>query len=39
VLEHAAAKGSLIYPQHFAGPHTGRVVETAGGFAYVPGRA
>jgi glyoxylase-like metal-dependent hydrolase (beta-lactamase superfamily II) len=39
VLEHAAAKGSLIYPQHFAGPFFGRVAETAGGFAYLPGRA
>jgi glyoxylase-like metal-dependent hydrolase (beta-lactamase superfamily II) len=38
VLEHAAAKGSLIYPQHFAGPHIGRVAEKAGRFAYVPGR-
>ena len=38
VLEHAAAKGSLIYPCHFAGPHIGRVAETKGGFAYLPGR-
>jgi glyoxylase-like metal-dependent hydrolase (beta-lactamase superfamily II) len=39
VLERAAAKGSLIYPQHFAGPHIGRVGEAAGGFAYLPGKA
>jgi glyoxylase-like metal-dependent hydrolase (beta-lactamase superfamily II) len=39
VLEHAAAKGSLVYPQHFAGPFVGRVAETAGGFAYLPGQA
>lgn len=39
VLEHAASKGSLIYPQHFAGPHIGRVAEKAGGFTYLPGRA
>jgi glyoxylase-like metal-dependent hydrolase (beta-lactamase superfamily II) len=38
VLEHAAAKGSLLYPCHFAGPHIARVAETAGGFAYLPGR-
>jgi glyoxylase-like metal-dependent hydrolase (beta-lactamase superfamily II) len=38
VLEHAAARSSLIYPQHFAGPHVGRVAETADGFAYLPGR-
>jgi glyoxylase-like metal-dependent hydrolase (beta-lactamase superfamily II) len=38
VLEHAAAKGSLIYPQHFAGPFIGRVAEAVGGFAYLPGR-
>jgi glyoxylase-like metal-dependent hydrolase (beta-lactamase superfamily II) len=39
VLERAAAKGSLIYPQHFAGPHIGRVAEKAEGFAYLPGPA
>ena len=39
VLEHAAGKGSLVYPQHFAGPHIGRVAEKAGGFEYLPGRA
>jgi glyoxylase-like metal-dependent hydrolase (beta-lactamase superfamily II) len=38
VLEHAAATGSLLYPQHFAGPHIGRVAERAGGFVYLPGR-
>ena len=38
VLEHAAGKGSLLYPQHFAGPFIGRVGERAGGFAYLPGR-
>ena len=38
VLEHAAGKGSLLYPQHFAGPHIGRVAEKAGGFKYLPGR-
>jgi glyoxylase-like metal-dependent hydrolase (beta-lactamase superfamily II) len=38
VLERAAAKGSLLYPAHFAGPFIGRVAERAGGFAYVPGR-
>ena len=38
VLEHAAAKGSLLYPCHFAGPHIGRIAERAGGFAYLPGR-
>jgi glyoxylase-like metal-dependent hydrolase (beta-lactamase superfamily II) len=39
VLEHAAARGSLIYPQHFAGQFFGRVAERAGGFAYLPGKA
>jgi glyoxylase-like metal-dependent hydrolase (beta-lactamase superfamily II) len=38
VLEHAAARGSLVYPQHFAGPFIGRVAERAGGFEYLPGR-
>ena len=38
VLEHAAGKGSLIYPQHFAGPFIGRVTENAGKFTYLPGR-
>jgi glyoxylase-like metal-dependent hydrolase (beta-lactamase superfamily II) len=38
VLEHAAAKGSLVYPCHFAGPHFGRIGERPGGFAYLPGR-
>jgi hypothetical protein len=38
VLEHAAAKGSLVYPQHFAGPHIGRIGERPGGFSYLPGR-
>jgi glyoxylase-like metal-dependent hydrolase (beta-lactamase superfamily II) len=38
VLEHAAGKGSLLYPQHFAGPHIGRVADKAGGFTYLPGR-
>jgi glyoxylase-like metal-dependent hydrolase (beta-lactamase superfamily II) len=38
VLEHAAARGSLLYPGHFAGPHIGRVAEAASGFAYLPGR-
>ena len=39
VLEHAAGKGSLVYPQHFAGPHIGRVSEKGGSFTYHPGRA
>jgi hypothetical protein len=38
MLEHAAAKGSLVYPCHFAGPHFGRIGERPGGFAYLPGR-
>jgi glyoxylase-like metal-dependent hydrolase (beta-lactamase superfamily II) len=38
LLERAAAKGSLLYPAHFAGPHIGRVAEAAGEFAYLPGR-
>jgi glyoxylase-like metal-dependent hydrolase (beta-lactamase superfamily II) len=38
VLERAAAKGSLLYPAHFAAPHIARITEGAGGFAYVPGR-
>ena len=38
VLEHAAGKGSLVYPQHFAGPHIGRVSEKGGAFTYLPGR-
>jgi len=37
-LEHAAGKGSLVYPQHFAGPHIGRVSEKGGAFTYLPGR-
>jgi glyoxylase-like metal-dependent hydrolase (beta-lactamase superfamily II) len=38
ILEHAAAKGSLLYPAHFAGSFIGRVAERAGGFAYLPGQ-
>ena len=38
LLERAAARGSLLYPAHFAGPHIGRVAEAAGGFKYLPGQ-
>ncbi len=38
VLERAAARGSVLYPAHFAEPHIARVAERAGGFAYLPGR-
>lgn len=39
VLEHACAKGSMLYPAHFAGSHCGRVGERAGGFRFLPGLA
>ena len=38
MLEHAAGAGSLVYPQHFAGPHVCRVGERHGAFTFMAGR-
>lgn len=38
MLEHAAGRGSIVYPAHFGGPHVCRIGEAAGGFAFLPGR-
>jgi glyoxylase-like metal-dependent hydrolase (beta-lactamase superfamily II) len=37
VLERAAAKGSVLYPAHFAGTHIARVEERGGEFVYMAG--
>jgi hypothetical protein len=38
MLEHAAGADSLVYPQHFAGPHVCRVGEKGGAFTFMAGR-
>jgi hypothetical protein len=38
MLERAAGAGSLVCPQHFAGPHVCRVGERDGRFTFLAGR-
>ena len=38
MLEHAASRGSIVYPAHFGGPHVCRIGEDKGGFTFLPGR-